>query len=359
MVAAQPTHAPSTPLARASASPAELHAGAPLLDGFGRVHTYLRISVTERCNLRCVYCMPAEGVPLKPRESILSYEEILRLARVFARLGIRKVRLTGGEPLVRRDLVGLVAELKRIPGIETVGITTNGVVLADHLMDLRTAGLDQINLSLDTLQPERFRLIALRDDFARVWAALERALELGYGEPERPLKLNVVVMRGVNDDEMPTFVELTRERPIRVRFIEFMPFDGNAWSKDKLLPFAEMRDRIAGQFRLERDPADSDPHNTAREFIIPGHAGNVGFITSMTNDFCGGCNRVRLTADGNIKACLFHDAEYNLRDRLRAGADDAELERLIRLAIAKKSWGHAPIDELAASPNRSMIRIGG
>lgn len=326
-----------------------------LVDRFGRRHTYLRISVTERCNLRCRYCMPADGVPLSPRESILTSAEILRVARVFTELGIKKIRLTGGEPLTRHGFPRLAAGLAALPGVETLGMTTNGLLLAPHAAGLHASGLNRLNVSLDTFRPERFKAITLRDGLDRVLAGIEAALAAGFV----PLKLNMVVMRGVNDDELLDFVEFARDRPVHVRFIEFMPFAGNAWSQNKMVPYAEMRETIGRRHTLSRAGGLHDPHNTAREFCIPGFQGRVAFITSMTNDFCGACNRVRLTADGNIKSCLFHNGELNVRDVIRSGGDDDAIEAVIRRAVLEKPAGHASLESLNAQPNRSMITIGG
>jgi GTP 3',8-cyclase len=324
-----------------------------LVDSFGRQHTYLRISVTERCNLRCVYCMPATGITLRPREEILSFDEIERAARVCAGLGVRKIRLTGGEPLVRKNLPELVRRLAGIQGIDTVGMTTNGVLLKARIKELKQAGLHSVNISLDTLRPERFERIALRSHYDDVRAGIDAALEEGF----TPLKLNMVVMGGVNDDELHDFVEMTREYPINVRFIEFMPFKANEWNTGKFLPFSAMRERIEQQYHLV--PQDMQPAAVARDFGIPGFAGSVSFITSMSDHFCGGCNRLRLTADGSIKSCLFHHAEVNVRAPLRAGASDDVLEDMIRCAVILKPRQHPAMEELARLENRSMIEIGG
>jgi cyclic pyranopterin phosphate synthase len=234
-------------------------------------------------------------------------------------------------------------------------MTTNGLLLAPQAAALRKAGLTKLNVSLDTFRAERFGQITLRPGLAQVLEGIEAALAAGF----TPLKLNVVVMRGVNDDEVPDFVEFARERPVQVRFIEFMPFAGNAWSQDKLVTYAEIRASIAKHYELRRNPLDHDPHNTAREYVIEGFRGGVAFITSMTNDFCATCNRVRLTADGNLKACLFDNGELDVRSALRAGADDTALEALLRRAVQAKPAGHVPMEELSKQKNRSMITIGG
>ncbi|KAM3955704.1 LOW QUALITY PROTEIN: molybdenum cofactor synthesis 1 [Aphomia sociella] len=310
----------------------------PLVDLMGRRHNYLRISLTERCNLRCQYCMPAEGVPLSARAALLSTAELLRLARVFAALGVDKVRLTGGEPTLRADLDDVIRGLNSIPGIRSVSMTTNGLVLVRRLPALQRAGLAAINVSLDSLRATRYEQMARRPGLSRVLAGVDLALQLGY----RPVKINTVLMKGFNDDEILDFVEYTREREVEVRFIEFMPFSGNRWDASRLVP-----QRAALRALLERHPATAPlparPHHTARVWQVPGYAGSVGFISSMTENFCSGCNRLRITADGNLKVCLFGAAEVSLRDALRAQPppDDAALERLVRDALRRKRAKHA------------------
>lgn len=326
----------------------------PLVDSFGRRHTYLRISVTDRCNLRCGYCMPPEGIEVKRRDEILSFEEIERLARVFAALGVTKIRLTGGEPLVRKDLPKLVERLAAIPGITTLAMTTNGILLQAHVRELRNAGLTKLNISLDTLQRERFQQITLRAQFDDVLAGIESALDAGF----IPLKLNVVVMGGVNDDELPAFVEFVRDKPINIRFIEYMPFKSNQWNAGTFLSFAQMKDALRAQYELI-PLATTEPSEVAKDFCIHGIRGTVSFITSMSDHFCGDCNRVRLLADGSVKSCLFRAPEVNLRAALRGGVTNEVLAELIRGALALKQFAHPPAEELAASVAESMIAIGG
>ena len=324
-----------------------------LTDRFGRVHTYLRISVTDRCNFRCVYCMPPEGIAWRPREEILTFEEIVRVARVFVRLGVAKLRLTGGEPTVRHGIESLIAALAAIPGLRTLAMTTNGFRLRENARTYREAGLTGINVSLDSLQRDRFRQITRRDALSEVLAGLDAALAAGYEK----VKLNTVVMAGVNDDELLDFVELARDRPLHVRFIEFMPFHDNGWSEGGVFPLARMREIIQKRHSLE--PVPGEPNAVAREWRVPGFEGTIGFIASMTESFCSGCNRIRLTADGQVKSCLFSPAESNLRDLLRAGASDSEIEAHIRAALWLKPREHPPMEVLAALENRSMIEIGG
>lgn len=326
----------------------------PLADTFGRPHTYLRIALTDRCNLRCTYCMPAGGVDLSPKEVLLSFDEIVRIAGIFARMGVTKIRLTGGEPLVRRDVPRLVERLAALPGIDIVAMTTNGVLLAGYAQVLRDAGLSRLNVSLDTLQPDRFERIALRPLHGEVLAGIEAAIEAGFD----PLKVNVVVMKGVNDDELADFVEFARARPVAVRFIEYMPFAANGWDRGRLMTYDEMRKELSRVHELVPLPAPV-PSEVAKEFHIEGVRGTVGFITSMTEHFCGDCNRVRLTADGSIKPCLFSSAEMSLRDAVRGGFTDEEIALLIQRALFQKPFQHDPMDRLNPRENRSMIRIGG
>ena len=334
-------------------SGSEVALGSPLTDRFGRVHSYLRVSVTDRCNFRCVYCMPPQGIEWRPREEILTFEEIARVARVFVRLGVDKVRLTGGEPTVRHGIESLISALAGIPGLRTLAMTTNGFRLREHARTYREAGLKGLNISLDSLRRDRFRQITRRDVLDDVLAGLDAALAAGY----QKVKLNTVVMAGVNEDELLDFVELARYRPLHVRFIEFMPFHNNGWSEGGVFPLARMREIIGTRYSLE--PVPARPDAVAREWRIPGFEGTIGFIASMTESFCSGCNRIRLTADGQVKSCLFSPAESNLRNVLRAGASDEELEARIRKALWLKPKEHPPMEVLAAQENRSMVEIGG
>ncbi|XP_053457155.1 molybdenum cofactor biosynthesis protein 1 isoform X2 [Nycticebus coucang] len=309
-----------------------------LTDSFGRQHSYLRISLTERCNLRCQYCMPEEGVPLTPKADLLTTEEILTLARLFVKEGITKIRLTGGEPLIRPDVVDIVAQLQQLEGLRTIGITTNGINLARLLPQLQKAGLSAINISLDTLVPAKFEFIVRRKGFHKVMEGIHKAIELGYS----PVKVNCVVMRGLNEDELLDFVTLTKGLPLDVRFIEYMPFDGNKWNFKKMVSYKEMLDTIQQQWpELEKLPEKES--STAKAFKIPGFKGQVSFITSMSEHFCGTCNRLRITADGNLKVCLFGNSEVSLRDHLRTGASEQELLRIIGAAVGRKKRQHAEL----------------
>jgi cyclic pyranopterin phosphate synthase len=324
-----------------------------LVDRHGRKHTYLRLSLTDRCNLRCSYCMPPQGIDWTPRADILTEGEIVRLAGIFVGMGIDKIRLTGGEPLARRDIGRIVERLGALPGLKTLAMTTNGISLAERAAPLRTAGLNNLTISLDTLRRDRFKEIAKRDKFDAVMAGIEASLAAGF----TPLKINVVAMRGVNDDEILDFVAWGRDRPINVRFIEYMPFPDNHWSKGGLMPYAEMRALISRRYQLI--PLVGPLTDVGKDFRLAGHVGTVSFISSMTESFCGGCNRLRVTADGNIKSCLFQPAERSLRDAMRAGALDADVEALILQAVAGKQAAHPPMDQLMTMKNRNMIEIGG
>lgn len=330
-----------------------------LVDLHARKHTYLRISLTERCNLRCMYCMPSEGVDLTPNKRLLTVDEMEKLVKLFALAGVNKVRLTGGEPTVRKDLSNIVGRISKIDGIKDVGITSNGLILARSLEKLKKSGLSLINLSLDTLKPARFERMTRRTGHQRVLESIEKALDLGYD----PVKLNVVVMKGVNDDEILSFVDLTRHKNINVRFIEYMPFDGNVWSTTKLVAYKEMHETV-NQYAKQESGTDlirsADGHGeVAKNFHILGFRGSVSFVSSMTSAFCGDCNRIRLMADGNIKVCLFGNNEVSLLDALREGATDEDLLAVISAAVDRKKAAHAGMDILPTLRNRPMVKIGG
>ncbi|KAJ2852249.1 hypothetical protein IWW36_000391 [Coemansia brasiliensis] len=328
-----------------------------LQDMFGRFHNYLRISVTERCNLRCKYCMPEEGIDLTKSSQLLTTPEILRIARIFVQQGVTKIRLTGGEPSIRKDIVELVRGLNELRplGLRQIAMTTNGIALRRKLEPLRAAGMDGLNISLDTRDPRKFELFTRRSGCTHVLQTIAQASALDF----EFVKVNVVVMRGQNEDEVSRFVEMTHEDPLDVRFIEYMPFDGNKWGRQKLVSYREMLDglvRIYGD-RLERLPLE--PNHTAKGFKIKGYKGQFGFITSMTRSFCSECNRVRVMADGNLKVCLFGNTEVSLRDLLRSGASNAQIVDTISQAIKRKKQAHAGMDILSQMPNRPMIKIGG
>jgi cyclic pyranopterin phosphate synthase len=325
----------------------------PLVDGFSRTIDYLRVSVTDRCNLRCVYCMPATGVrPMAP-SSILSYEEIGRIVRIFSGLGVRFVRLTGGEPLVRRDLTSLIRDLRSIPAIESLTVTTNGILLAETAASLRDAGLTRVNVSLDTLREERYKEITRGGELAQVLAGLSAAQEAGLS----PVKINCVVIRGFNDDEIESLASLTLSHPYSVRFIEYMPLGArDYWAPERCVPTSEIRARVEalGTLTPVEKPTTAGP---AEKFRLPGAAGQIGFISPVSNHFCGACNRVRLTSEGLLRLCLFSLEGVDLRTPLREGATDDQLERIIRESLARKpdrSQMGSIDDDLKA-----MYRIGG
>jgi len=300
--------------------------------------------------------MPSEGVELQPNAAILTSQEIVRLAKLFASVGIDKIRLTGGEPLVRKDIEEIAEELGKIKGISTLAITTNGITLARKLPRLQKAGVNLLNISLDTLDPAKFVLITRRQGWEKVMESINIAVQSGFD----PVKVNCVVMRGVNDDELVNFVELTRNSPISVRFIEYMPFGGNKWTDTKFVPYSEMVATIQKHFTSFRKSTVQDgPNETAVKYEVPGFRGTVGFITSMSDHFCGTCNRLRITADGNLKVCLFGREEVSLRDAMRAGATDDQLLEIIRAAVLKKKPSHGGMYTIAQSENRPMILIGG
>ncbi len=326
--------APSTGRAPALAESTTAEVPAAMHDGLGRRIDYLRISVTDKCNLRCVYCMPLEGLAWLRRDELLTYEEITEIVRVLARMGLRRVRLTGGEPLVRRDLPALVQMLAGVPGIEDIALSTNAVLLAPLADELHRAGLARVNVSLDSLRPERVDALARRPgSFDRILAGVVAAEEVGFD----PIKINCVVMRGRNDDEIPEFAAITRHRPWHVRFIEVMPVAGSLEiSAREFVPATEMLDRLRALDRLE--PVAGPPGNgPATYFRFPGALGTVGVITPMSHNYCERCNRMRLTADGRLRPCLFGDLHTNLRDPLRAGLS---LEPLVRHTLAVKPKRH-------------------
>lgn len=335
-------------------SPMYSAVGKCLVDGIGRSHNYLRISLTERCNLRCQYCMPEEGVQLTPAKNLLTTAEVIRLATFFVSQGVTKVRFTGGEPLIRQDLVYITKSIASLSGVESVGLTTNGITLQRHAMKLKEAGLTSINVSLDTLIPEKFEFISRRKGFHKVLASIDACLELGF----ESVKVNCVVMKGMNEEEILDFVSLTQDKPMDVRFIEYMPFDGNKWNTKKFLPYQEMLSTIQDKWPDLKRHTDT-LNDTAKHYVVPGFAGRVGFISSMSQNFCGTCNRLRLTADGNLKVCLFGQSEVSLRDCIRSGASDDDLLHVISSAVKRKHPRHAGMINISKQKNRPMILIGG
>ncbi len=344
-------------LGRRSSGPSAPTDG-PLVDTFGRIHSDLRISLTDNCNFRCVYCMPEEGVPLRPREELLGRDEIVRLARIAFDLGVRSVRLTGGEPLLRRDVVRIVRELSAI-GFEDLALTTNGWRLTRMAADLAAAGLRRVNVSCDSLRPERFAAIRRRGQLRWPLAGMAEAERVGLG----PVKVNVVVMAGVNDDEVEDFAEFARRTGRVVRFIEFMPLDAqHGWRRSQVVSGEEIVERINRRWPLEpvRQPQGTRSGTApADRFRFVDGLGEIGVVASVTRPFCGTCDRLRLTADGAIRNCLFSDDELSARDLLRSGADDAALAEAFRVATWRKLAGHGINDPGFFQPARSMSAIGG
>lgn len=326
-----------------------------LVDAHHRRLTYLRLSLTDRCNLRCVYCMPEHGVAKLRHEDILAYEEFLLVVRAARSEGMVKLRLTGGEPLVRRGVLDFIRELARLPGPLDLCLTTNGVLLAGMAADLRAAGVRRVNISLDSLDPRNYSRITGRDEFPQVWAGLEAALAAGFDR----VKVNVVAIRGLNDHELPAFARLSLDLPLEVRFIEYMPLGRlGYWSPQKFISSAEIKARLAPAGPLTPlPPLDGD--GPARLFRLPQAAGTLGFISPVTEHFCARCNRLRLTADGKLRLCLLSNLEIDLKAPLRAGASEEDLARLLRQAVQAKPRGHDLARRLSAASNRSMNLIGG
>lgn len=334
------------------------------LDAYNRPISYLRVSVTDRCNLRCIYCMPPQGVPWRPHADILRYEEIETIVRAAAELGVSKVRLTGGEPLVRPDVIELARMLARIPGVDDLAMTTNGILLAGYAADLATAGLQRVNVSLDTLQPERFGHITRGGRLADVLAGIEAAQRVGL----TPIKINTVVVRGMNEDEVLDFARKTREAAWNVRFIELMPIGGSglALSGSEGLIDEKWQARVVTAAEIRREietvlgplsPAKMSGGGPARYYRLSNAQGTVGFITPISEHFCYRCNRLRLTADGRLRPCLLSEREIDLRGPLRQGADVAQIKALILQAIESKPPEHR-LDEQAPA-HLAMSQIGG
>jgi len=323
-----------------------------LHDQFRRRINYLRISVTDRCNLRCTYCMPQEGVDPVPHADILTYEEFLRVTRVAVGEGIRKVRVTGGEPLIRKGIVAFLRELAAIPGVEDLSLTTNGLLLADMANELAHAGLRRVNVSLDTLRPHVFEQITRSPGLDRVLAGLAAARDAGLA----PIKVNVVAMRGTNDEELLDFAAFAEETGYEVRFIEFMPAAPTEWDATRVISAAEILERLRTRYELEplRGGAYAGP---SRMFRLPG-GGRIGVISPVSEHFCGACNRLRLTATGNLRGCLFSAEETNLRTLLRSPAPDSALAAVIRDVVARKPERHR-IEGAAPDRSMRMSRIGG
>lgn len=323
-------------------------------DAFDRDLHYLRISLTDRCNFRCVYCMPEQGAVFAHHSHLMTDEELFRIVRLAARLGFDRVRLTGGEPTVRPNLVSIVEGIARTPGIREIAMTTNGMLLERLAEPLARAGLKRVNISVDTLDAERFYKITRAGKLDQVWRGIEAAQRAGLG----PIKLNAVIVRGYNEEDLVDLARLSVDRPWDMRFIEVMPFGSVAdFQRESLVPVAEMRSRIEAAFG-PLEPLDWDGHNPARSFRLPGSQGTIGFISSVSEPFCEGCDRIRLTSDGKLRLCLLRDDEVDVLTRLRAGATDAELLELMRAGIYNKPWGHG-LAENVIPLARIMSDIGG
>ncbi|WP_066220962.1 GTP 3',8-cyclase MoaA [Formosa haliotis] len=328
-----------------------------LTDDFGRKHSYLRISLTEKCNLRCTYCMPENGVPLTPRSDLMNADEIFKIASVFVKHGVNKIRLTGGEPLVRKDFSEILKQLATLH--VKLSITTNAVIVDRFIDDFKRYGLNDINVSLDSLQADKFQYITRRNQFKEAYNNIILLMEHGFH-----VKMNIVLIKGFNDDEIIDFINFTKHLPIAIRFIEFMPFDGNNWNKDKLVTQADILQQTVAHFGDDHlIPIKNEANFTARNYRIKGFKGTFGIISSVSNPFCDSCNRIRLTANGNIKNCLFSNTETNL---LRAFREGDNIEPLISSLIKKKHAVRAGMTDFETlnnpdfhNNNRSMITIGG
>jgi cyclic pyranopterin phosphate synthase len=328
----------------------------PLVDKFGRVHDNLRISVTDRCNIRCFYCMPDEPVRFMDRGEILTFEEIERFVRAAVPLGITKLRITGGEPLIRRDLPRLIEKLSAIDGVRDVALTTNAVLLKQQAKDLYAAGLRRLNVHLDTLDRERFRQITRRDDLPRVLEGIEAATDAGF----RRIKLNVVAVRGLIERDIVPIARFCRERAFEPRFIEFMPLDSQSlWDRSKVLTADEIIATLSQEFGEIRPIPDPDPHAPATEYAYADCGGTIGFIASVSKPFCLNCNRIRLTSDGKLRYCLFAIEETDVKGLLRSGASEDEIQQTIRRNVAEKWLGHEINSVKFVPPPRPMYAIGG
>jgi cyclic pyranopterin phosphate synthase len=327
-----------------------------LIDRFGRVHRDLRISVTDRCNIRCFYCMPDGPVRFKPRSELLTFEEIERFVRVAASLGIHKLRLTGGEPLVRQQLPSLVARLARIPGINDVALTTNGMLLAEQAQPLRAAGLHRLNISLDTLRPETFLQISRREGLDQVLAGIAAAQRAGFDK----IKLNAVAIKDLTEPDVVPLARFARQHGLELRFIEFMPLDAEGnWSDDQVLSGKEIVELLEAEFGPLAALPLTNPSQPATDYRYRDHAATVGFINPVTQPFCGDCNRLRLTAEGQVRNCLFSTVEWDARALLRGAANDDELRDLLRSCVTAKKAGHGINSDEFIKPERAMFQIGG
>jgi len=328
----------------------------PLIDSFARIHTSLRISVTDRCNIRCFYCMPIENVQFQRREQLLSFEEIHRFARVASRMGVSKLRLTGGEPLVRSELSSLVRMLVNLDGIEEVALTTNAILLADYAAALKSAGLHRLNISLDAVSDKKFQRIARRDGLAGTLAGIDAAKSAGFTN----IRLNAVSIRGITEEEIIPLAEFARGRELELRFIEYMPLDAeDNWQRDDVLTGQEVRQWLEDRWGPLVPCQRPDPSQPATDFAYRDGIGRVGFINPVSEPFCGDCNRLRLTAEGQIRNCLFSTTEWDARQLMRGDGSDEDLVQLIRECVAAKKPGHGIDSPGFLKPARAMYQIGG
>ncbi|VAX36587.1 Cyclic pyranopterin phosphate synthase (MoaA) [hydrothermal vent metagenome] len=327
-----------------------------LIDSFGRIHNNLRISVTDRCNLRCVYCMPAEDVLFMKKELLLTFEEIERLIRAAVPMGINKIRLTGGEPLVRKDLHKLIANINTIEEIDDLGLTTNGLLLVEQAEDLFNAGLRRINISLDALDPQINKELTRRDSFDQAMAGIQAAQNIGFS----PIKINAVAMRGKTEDQIVSFGKLARETGLEIRFIEFMPLDAdNSWEREKVLFAHEIIDMLSKEIMPLKPVGDHDPRVPAVDYQFEDGRGKIGLIASVSRPFCMSCNRFRVTADGKLRNCLFSLEETDVKSIMRGGGSDEEIQQAMSSCIAAKKEGHEINTSRFIQPDRPMYSIGG
>ena len=330
---------------------------ARLYDNHGRVINYVRLAVTDRCNLRCFYCMPEEGINFTPRNELMSYEEMLRLIGILARCGVSKVRITGGEPFVRRDIMQLLRGIAETDGIETLNLTTNGTLTAPHVAELKALGIKSVNLSLDSLDPKRFFEVTRRDEFAKVWHCFEALLK-----HDIKVKINAVVMEGKNDADILEMVNLTKKYPVSVRFIEEMPFNGSGNHYDKLKwNWQEILKAIKNEYP-DIQKLQDEPHSTSYNYLIPNHLGTVGIIAAYSRTFCGTCNRIRITPQGLLKTCLYDSGVFNFRDLMRAGASDEQITSTLLDALGNRAKDGFEAENrrfLGAPVMESMTTIGG
>ena len=322
-----------------------------LKDRFGRIHNYLRISVTDRCNLNCIYCAPFREFNLKPREELLSIEEIERIVKIFANLGIRKVRITGGEPFLRKGVFELLQRISKIEKIEKIGITTNGVLLKNYIEKLEEIKIKNLNVSLDTLNKNKFEKITLSDKFSQVFEGINLAILRGFN-----LKINVVVMKGINDDEIIDLVEFFKDKPVTLRFIEYMPFGTKDDFFKFFLPYKKILEIISKKYNIK--PVLKN-EGVSKDYIIEGFLGKVGFITSISEKFCNSCNRLRITADGKLRTCLFTSREIDLKQLLRNGKSELEIKKAILNVLKEKDKSHPEIEEFLKKNKFLMRDIGG